>query len=65
MYIHPDSNRIHYTVDRIENINTFTVCLYHEDQVKSVTSLQIRLEDISKLLQEYSRLGYIADRIAF
>ena len=65
MTIHPDSNRIHYTVDRIENRNTFIVCLYSENDIESLQAWRVGLNAISKLLQEYSRLGYIADRIAF
>lgn len=65
MTTRPDSNRIHYTVDRIEESNSFIIFLYSENNIESLTAYRVGLNAISKLLQEFSRLGYIADRIAF
>lgn len=60
-----DSKRIRYTVDRIESGNGFIVCAYYEDNIESLQAWRVGLNAISELLRAYSRLGYVADRIAF
>ena len=65
MTTHPDSNKIHYTVDQIESGNGFIVCVYSEDDIESLQAWRVGLNAISTLLRQYSRLGYVADRIAF
>ena len=65
MTIPQDSNEIHYTVDKIKDSNGFIVFVYSEDDIGSLQAWRVGLNAISTLLQEYSRLGYIADRIAF
>lgn len=65
MIIRPDSNKIHYMVDKIEGSNGFIVCLYSENNIDSLRAWRVGLNALSLLLQEYSRLGYVADRIAF
>ena len=65
MTTHPDSNRIHYTVDKIRDSNGFIVCVYSENDIESLMAWRVGLNAISKLLLAYSRLGYVADRIAF
>lgn len=65
MTILPDSNKIHYTVDKVRDSNGFIVCVYSEDDIGSLQAWRVGLNAISTLLRQYSRLGYVADRIAF
>lgn len=65
MTTHPNSKRIHYTVDKVRDSNGFIVCVYSENDIESLRAWRVGLNAISELLRSYSRLGYVADRIAF
>ena len=58
-------SQVHYTVDRLNDVDRFIVNVYFPDNPEELIVYSVNIEDIGAILRRFESLGYIADRIAF